>query len=158
GLPDEAIHRRARLRARQSASDPEVTASGPIPSTHLEALLIHRMSPRHLFCPLIPAALFAFAALLAPEAGAVGTRTFQLDALDDFKGGDFTGTSVASNGNLRAGLALGSTPVTDAQSVWSSVVLGDGTVLLGTGNDGKVFKVANGQVSVAATTGQMAAS
>ncbi len=42
--------------------------------------------------------------------------------------------------------------------MWSHVLLGDGTVLLGTGNEGKVFKVANGQVSVAATTGQMGAS
>lgn len=115
------------------------------------------MSHKNLFRPLAPAALFAFATLAA-DAHAVGTRTFQLDALDDFKGGDFTGTSVDSNGNLRAGLSLGSTPITDAQSVWSSVVLGDGSVLLGTGNDGKIFKVSNGQVSVAATTGQMAAS
>ena len=34
--------------------------------------------------------------------------------------------------------------------------LGDGTVLLGTGNDGKVFRVSGGQVALAATTGQMA--
>jgi hypothetical protein len=115
------------------------------------------MSPKNNLRLLAPAALFAFATLAA-DAHAVGTRTFQLDSLDDFKGGDFTGTSVDSNGNLRAGLSLGSTPVADAQSVWSSVVLGDGSVLLGTGNDGKIFKVSNGQVSVAATTGQMAAS
>lgn len=108
--------------------------------------------------PVVPAALFAFCALFASPASAVGTRTFQLDALEDFKGGDFTGTSVDSNGNLRAGLDLGATPLKDAQSVWSSAVLADGSVLLGTGNDGKIFKVANGQVSVAATTGQMAAS
>jgi hypothetical protein len=116
------------------------------------------MSQKNLFRPLVPAALFAFAALIVSPAGAVGTRTFQLDSLDDFKGGDFTGTSVDSNGNLRAGLALGKTPISDAQSVWSAVVLGDGNVLLGTGNEGKVFKVAGGQVSLAATTGQMAAS
>lgn len=116
------------------------------------------MTSKNLLRPLAPAALFAFAALTASPAHAVGTRTFQLDSLDDFKGGDFTGTSVDSNGNLRAGLALGVIPIADAQSVWSNVVLGDGTVLLGTGNEGKIYKVANGQVSVAATTGQMAAS
>ncbi len=116
------------------------------------------MSPKNVFRPVVPVALFTLCALFAPPASAVGTRTFQLDALDDFKGGDLTGTSIDSNGNLRAGLALGATPLKDAQSVWSSVVLPDGGVLLGTGNDGKIFKVSNGQVTVAATTGQMAAS
>src|SRR5262245_63545052 len=116
------------------------------------------MSHKNLSRTLVPVALFALAALSSPPAGAVGTRTFQLDALEDFKGGDFTGTSVDSNGNLRAGVSLGATPLKDAHSIWSSVVLADGAVLLGTGNEGKIFKVANGQVSVAATTGQMAAS
>ena len=116
------------------------------------------MIPKNHLRPLAPAALFALATLASIPAHAVGTRTFQLDSLDDFKGGDFSGTSVDSNGNLRAGLSLGSIPIADPQSVWSNVVLSDGAVLLGTGNDGKVYKVANGQVSVAATTGQMAAS
>lgn len=116
------------------------------------------MSPKNVFRPVVPVALFTLCALFAPPASAVGTRTFQLDSLDDFKGGDLTGASIDSNGNLRAGLALGTTPLKDAQSIWSSVVLPDGGVLLGTGNDGKIFKVSNGQVSVAATTGQMAAS
>ena len=116
------------------------------------------MSSKNLPRPLVPVALFALAALSASPAGAVGPRTFQIDALEDFKGGDFTATSVDSNGNLRAGLSLGNVPIKDANSVWSHVVLADGTVLLGTGNDGKVFKVSNGQVSVAATTGQIGAS
>ena len=91
-------------------------------------------------------------------AHAVGTRSFQLQTLDDFKGGDLTGVSVDANGNVRAGLHLGSIPVADASSVWSSVVLGDGTVLLGTGSDGKVFRVSGGKAALVATTGQMAVS
>jgi hypothetical protein len=95
---------------------------------------------------------------LASPAGAVGTRTFLLDTLDDLKGGDLTGVSVDSNGNVRAGLTLGSTPITDAASVWSALVLPDGAVLLGTGNEGKIFKVSGGQVTLVATTGEMAVS
>lgn len=110
---------------------------------------------RH-FAPITLAAL-ALAALAAP-AGAVGTRSFQLHSIDDFKGGDLTGVSVDSNGNVRAGLNLGSVPIADATSVWSSAVLADGTVLLGTGNDGKVYRIAGGKAEVAATTGQMAVS
>jgi hypothetical protein len=97
--------------------------------------------------------------LLVAPAGAVGTRTFHLDALDDFKGGDLTSVSIDSTGSLRAGFALGSTSIPDATSVWSSAVLGDGTVLLGTGSDGKVYRVTGaGQTAEAATTGQMAVS
>jgi hypothetical protein len=91
-------------------------------------------------------------------AHAVGTRSFQLQSLDDFKGGDLTGVSVDENGNVRAGLRLGSIPVADASSVWSSVALSDGSVLLGTGSEGKVFKVSGGKASLVATTGQMAVS
>jgi hypothetical protein len=112
------------------------------------------MKTRSLLAVLAAAAL----ASLAPPASAVGTRTFVLDTLDDLKGGDLTGVSVDSGGNVRAGLTFGSTAIPDADSVWSSVVLPDGSVLLGTGNDGKIYRVQNGQVSVAATTGQMAVS
>lgn len=108
---------------------------------------------------LILGALVVSAASLAPSlAGAVGTRTFQLDSLSDLKGGDMTGVSADSNGNLSAGLTLGSTPIPDASSIWSSVVLPDGSVLLGTGNDGKIYRVSGAQVTLVATTGQMAVS
>src|SRR6185369_1837784 len=96
------------------------------------------------------ALLVAAAAAFAPDAGAVGTRTFTLDTLEDFKGGDLTGVAIDSAGNVRAGLSLGSTPIPDATAVWSSVELPDGAVLLGTGNDGKVFRASGGRVDLAA--------
>jgi hypothetical protein len=108
---------------------------------------------------LVLGALVLSVGSLAPSfAHAVGTRTFELDSLGDLKGGDMTGVSADSNGNLAAGLNLGSTPIPDASSVWSSVVLPDGSVLLGTGSDGKIFRVAGGAVTLVATTGQMAVS
>jgi len=108
---------------------------------------------------LIFGALVVSAVWLAPSfARAVGTRTFELNTLGDLKGGDMTGVSADSNGNLTAGLNLGSTPITDVSSIWSSVVLPDGSVLLGTGSEGKIYRVSGGQVSLVATTGQMAVS
>jgi hypothetical protein len=108
---------------------------------------------------LVLGALVLFGACLAPSsAQAVGTRTFVLGTLADLKGGDLTGVSVDSNGNVTAGLNLGSTPIPDATSVWSSLVLPDGSVLLGTGNEGKIYRVSGAQVTLAATTGQMAVS
>jgi len=102
--------------------------------------------------------LAAAAGLAALPAAAVGTRTFTLDSIEDLKGGDLTGVSVDSNGSVRAGLNLGSTPIPGATSVWSATALPDGAVLLGTGSEGKIYRAANGQVTVTALTGQMAVS
>ncbi|EYF06479.1 hypothetical protein [Chondromyces apiculatus] len=104
------------------------------------------------------AVIVVAAGLAATHAAAVGTRTFTLDSLEDLKGGDLTGVAVDSNGNVFAGLNLGKTPIADATSVWSAVVLPDGAALLGTGSEGKIYRVAGGKVSVAATTDQMAVS
>ncbi len=105
---------------------------------------------------VLGALVLSVAWLGASPAAAVGTRTFVLDTLDELKGGDLTGVAVDSNGEVRAGLNLGSTPIPEATSVWSSVTLADGSVLLGTGNDGKIYRVASGLVSLVATTGEMA--
>lgn len=105
-----------------------------------------------------PVALLLCASALVPvrDAAAVGTRTFRFASLDDLKDGDMTGTSVDSLGRVRAGLQLGSLPLPDVSAVWCSLVLRDGSVLLGTGNDGKVLRVQNGQVSEYAKTGELA--
>jgi len=110
-------------------------------------------SPRFALGALLAAA----SSLLAGGVAAVGTRSFTLSSIDDFKGGDLTGVSVDSTGSVRAGLNLGVLPVPDGSSVWSSAVVGD-AVLLGTGSEGKVFRVAGGKYELAATTGQMAVS
>ena len=104
------------------------------------------------------ALLAAAACAIASNAGAVGTRTFTLDTLDDFKGGDLTGVSVDTSGNVRAGLSLGSTPIPDATAVWSAVEVADGSVLLGTGNDGKLYKASGGRADLVAKTGALAIS
>ena len=95
---------------------------------------------------------------LPGTAGAVGTRTFDLDALDELTGGDLTQVAIDSHGQIRAGWNLGKVAVIEGQTSWSSVELADGTVLIGTGNEGKIVRISNGQASIAATTGEMAVS
>jgi hypothetical protein len=110
------------------------------------------MNLRPLSATLALATLLAF----APAARAVGTRTFELDTLDDLSGGDLKGTTVDSLGHVRAGFELGSLPVGDANSIWSVLAQPDGSVLLGTGNTGKIFRASGGQISPLAETSQLA--
>jgi hypothetical protein len=99
---------------------------------------------------------FSVLLALAPRALAVGTRTFQLDTLDELSGGDLKGTTIDSLGRVRAGLDLGSLPLGEATSIWSALVEPGGAILLGTGNTGKIFRAAGGVVSPFADTGQLA--
>ncbi len=104
---------------------------------------------------LAPFARFALASVLllaAGSAAAVGTRRFILDKEGDFKGGDLKGVAVDSAGHVRAGFNLGAVPITQAASIWSTLPQKDGSLLLGTGNEGKLLKVQNGAVSVLAET------
>jgi hypothetical protein len=90
--------------------------------------------------------------LAAAQASAVGTRRFSLEKSSDFKGGDLKGVAVDSAGHVRAGFNLGSVPVSQGTSIWSTLTLKDGSVLLGTGNEGKLLKLNHGTVSVLAET------
>src|SRR6266542_4350749 len=93
---------------------------------------------------------------LAPAARAVGTRTFELNSIDELSGGDLKGTTVDSLGRVRAGFDFGSLPLGEATSIWSALVEPGGSVLLGTGNTGKIFRVSGAQVAPWADTGQLA--
>jgi hypothetical protein len=99
--------------------------------------------------------------LLAPlffarDAGAVGTRTFVLDTLDKMSGGDLKGVSVGADGTVRAGFTLGSAPVPDATTIFAALTLADGSTLIGTSPNGKVYKAVSDVVTVFADTGALA--
>lgn len=114
------------------------------------------MNSRSCFSCVTAALAFVAAMAVCVCADAVGTRSFQLDTLEELKGGDLEGTSVDSLGRIRAGFVLGNMPITDAAAVWSSVVTADGSVLIGTGNEGIIYRVQGGKVTEYAKTGQMA--
>lgn len=99
----------------------------------------------------------ASAILLAgSNAHAVGTRTFDLDSLEDFTGGELEGVSVGSDGRVRAGWTLGQVPIAGATSVFASAALDDASVLVGTAPDGKVFKVTRGRATEVGDTQALA--
>jgi hypothetical protein len=104
----------------------------------------------------LSAALVVGLIAAATDAGAVGTRTFVLDTLEKLSGGDLKGVAVSSDGTVRAGFTLANAPLADASSTFSSLVLPDGSTLLGTSPKGKIFRFAGDNVSVYADTGALA--
>ena len=91
------------------------------------------------------------------DAGAVGTRTFDLDTLEKLSGGEQKGTAITSQGDVEAGWTTAKTTLTKGTTVWSSLQRADGSVLLGVGNEGRVLKVdAAGKETIVAETGTMA--
>jgi len=96
--------------------------------------------------------LVSFLLLAAAHAAAVGTRRFVLDDTSELKGGDLKGVALDSDGHVRAGFSLGAVPATQVTSVWSALPMPDGSLLLGTGNEGKLLKLQGGNVTVLAET------
>lgn len=90
------------------------------------------------------------------DAGAVGTRTFTLDTLEKLSGGDLKGVAVSSDGAVRAGFTLGNTPIPDASATFAATQLADGSTLVGTSPNGKVYRIAGDAVSLYADTGALA--
>jgi hypothetical protein len=112
------------------------------------------------FRALCVAAAAIAAVLAAPDARAVGTRTFELDTLDKLSGGDLKGVSVGSDGVVRAGWTLGHVPLPEGSGVTATcaVELADGSVLVGTGpvSGGKVVHVVGDRATVFADTHESA--
>ncbi|HWL87791.1 MAG TPA: hypothetical protein VNO21_18435, partial [Polyangiaceae bacterium] len=98
----------------------------------------------------------AAVSLAASDAAAVGTRTFDLDSLEEFSGGDLKGVAVSSDGGVRAGFNVGNIALPGASSSFSALALADGSALVGTGPSGKVFKVTGDRATVFAETGALA--
>jgi hypothetical protein len=94
--------------------------------------------------------------LHAGDAAAVGTRTFVLDTLEKMSGGDLKGVSIAGDGAVRAGFTLGSAPVPDATTVFAATTLADGSTLIGTSPNGKVFRAVGDAITLFADTGALA--
>ncbi len=104
----------------------------------------------------IAVALMALGVMLGSrDAFGVGTRRFVLDTGEDFKGGDLKGVAIDTAGRVRAGYNLGANPVPEATTIWSVLPQNDGSLLIGSGNEGKLLRFAAGKISVAAETKQL---
>src|SRR4051812_35275790 len=91
----------------------------------------------------------AFAAAALVSAHASSPKFFQAATQNDFLKGDVENLSIDNHGQLTLGPVTELVYETSAPFLWSMVAAPDGTLFIGTGNEGKVFKVdARGKRSV----------
>ncbi|HJL15295.1 MAG TPA: hypothetical protein RMH99_06555 [Sandaracinaceae bacterium LLY-WYZ-13_1] len=118
-------------------------------------------SPRGRRVVLTAAAGAALSAalVLASEAGAVSTERFVLDDAESLAAGDLIRTAVHSDGRVTAGVELARLALPDdVPVIYSLVRASDGTVYLGTGNEGRIYRLRGEQLEPFAETGQLLVS
>ena len=97
----------------------------------------------------LPAGLLAVACLALPAAvHAAQPQFWQLEGARDFLDGETEGLSVDSEGRVRLAPATRSVQDPEAPYVWSLARDAEGRLYVGTGNDGKIFRIENGKASL----------
>src|SRR5215469_12030695 len=81
------------------------------------------------------------APLFIPDARAVVTQKVTHDTFEAFSGGDFENVSLTSDGHLQLAPAITNLATVTAPIVWAAVQDKKGNIFLGTGNQGKVYKL-----------------
>src|SRR4051812_36145769 len=95
------------------------------------------------------AGLLALACLGLPAAvQAAQPQFWQLEGARDFLDGETEGLSVDSEGRVRLAPATHVLHDPESPYVWSLARDGEGRVYVGTGNEGKVFRVENGKATL----------
>ncbi len=92
----------------------------------------------------------------ANAAGAISTGRFVLDDAESLAAGELIRTTVRSDGRVETGAELSRIALPDdVPLVYSSARASDGTIYLGTGNDGRIFRVRGDRVEPFAQTGHL---
>src|ERR671918_941984 len=90
---------------------------------------------------IIGAVAVAIAVAAPSSLRASSPKFFQASTQADFLKGDVDNLTIDSNGQLTLGPATELVYETAAPFLWSMVAEPDGTLFIGTGNEGKVFRV-----------------
>ena len=80
---------------------------------------------------------------------AAQSQFLRLEGARDFLEGELSGLSVDSNGRVRLAPGVKVLQETETPFVWCLATDGKGTVFVGTGNEGKVFRIEGGKAGVA---------
>lgn len=101
----------------------------------------------------------ALALAVATSAAATSTERFVLDDAASLAAGELERVAVHSDGRVTVGAELRRIPLPDeVPLVYSSARGSDGTIYLGTGNEGKIYRLRGDALEVFAETGQLLVS
>src|SRR5438093_9783296 len=95
-------------------------------------------------CTLTTVRTWIAAAIVALSASAIyasSPKTFQAATQADFLKGDVENLSIDSHGQLVLGPAIELVYETSAPSLWAVAAGSDGSLFIGSGNEGKVYQV-----------------
>ncbi|MGE0790117.1 MAG: hypothetical protein AB7S26_30870 [Sandaracinaceae bacterium] len=93
---------------------------------------------------------------LMPSAWATNTERFVLDDADALAAGELVRTSVHSDGRVTVGAELRRIALPDDVPIaYSATRASDGTIYVGTGNDGRVYRLRGDALELFASTGQL---
>jgi hypothetical protein len=92
---------------------------------------------------------------LPPRTRAVSTRAFVLDDVESFSAGELNGTAASSDGTVSLGIATRRHGLAGVASAYCLARAADQSVFFGTGNNGKIYRLRGGEVTVFAETGQL---
>lgn len=109
------------------------------------------LSHLFLFALYIYVAIF----LITPAATAVSTRSFVLDEVETLSAGELNGTAVSSNGVVTASAATRRHALSGVASAYCLARAADKSVFIGTGNNGKIFRLQGEELKLFAETGQL---
>jgi outer membrane protein assembly factor BamB len=112
--------------------------------------------PRLLLATAAATLVSVLVGLVASRVDAVGTRSFELDDAASLAAGELHRTAVHSDGRVTTSVELRRIALPDDVAlVWSSARAQDGTLYLGTGHDGRIYRVRGDAVDLFASTGQL---
>ncbi len=94
-------------------------------------------------------------ALFGAAAHAISTRQFVLDSASVLSEGKLEGTAVLSSGAVVPSVGTRRLALENVAVARSLLVRPDGSAFVGTGNDGKIWKLTGDKASVFAETGEM---
>jgi hypothetical protein len=83
----------------------------------------------------------ALACATVSVCSAASTQTWEMNGYPDFSRGRFSGLSITYDGKLSLGPALTTVFDSGQAEVWSVATAPDGSIYLGTGNRGRLFRV-----------------
>lgn len=107
-----------------------------------------------LFWTAVSAIACTVAVLLAPPAKAGDTQRFVLDSAEALGAGETEGTMVESTGQVVVGGALDRTSLGESLA-YAVARAPDGSLFVGTGAEGKIFRVRGSEVELFAETGEL---